>query len=64
MDDSVLDGYREIEVDGRSFLVPDFAVDEVKMRLAADTKRKLMGADEMTDKVCSAVIDWAFFHCT
>jgi hypothetical protein len=54
--DSVLDGYKEFEVDGHKFLVPDFAVEEVKMRLAADTTRKLMGADQMTDKVCAAIV--------
>lgn len=62
METPVLDGYTTLLVDGQKFLVPDFAVDEVKMRLAGDIKRKVMGAENMTEKVRAAIILTALFN--
>ena len=44
-------GYTVLEVNGQEFLVPDFAVRDLKSKLDAEAKRKEFGADTNTNKV-------------
>ena len=48
----VLDGYTVIEAKGERFLVPDFAVAAVRVKLEADAKRKELGAEGLATQVC------------
>jgi hypothetical protein len=48
----ILEGYTVLEVKGHKFLVPDFAVSSVRMKLDAEARRKQLGADSNSDQVC------------
>ena len=48
---NVPEGYTVLENNGQKFLVPDFAVRHLKMKLDAEVKRKDLGADNNTNKV-------------
>lgn len=48
---NILDRFTEIEVDGKKILVPDFAVDDVRLGLTSKEKRQQMGADKNTAEV-------------
>jgi len=52
MSTSVLEGYTVVVHKGQNFLVPDFAVDDLRFKLSADVKRREMGADNMAQEVC------------
>jgi len=47
----VMEGYSQVIYDGQRFLVPDFTVEDVKLRLSALSKRKEMGAEDVSQKV-------------
>ena len=62
---NVLQGFTVIEVKGERFLVPDFAVSDVKIHINARDKRKILGAEVNTKTVCPVVeqhsragLDW------
>jgi hypothetical protein len=48
----VLEGYTVIEAKGQRFLVPDFAVHDLRVKLETEAKRKELGADTNTNSVC------------
>ena len=48
---NVPEGYSVLEVIGDKYLVPDFAVRDLKMKLDAEAKRKAFSADTNTNKV-------------
>ena len=48
---SILEGYKVVELNGDRFLVPDYAVDDVKVKMAAKDKFLEMGGTRISDKV-------------
>jgi len=48
---NVPEGYTVLEDNGRNYLVPDFAVRDLKIKLDAEARRKDLGADNNTNKV-------------
>ena len=48
---NVLEGYTVHEDNGQKYLVPDFAIRDLKVKLDAEAKRKKLGADNNTNKV-------------
>jgi hypothetical protein len=48
----ILEGYTVLEVKGLKYLVPDFAVSDVRMKLDAEARCKQLGADTNSDQVC------------
>ena len=48
---SILEGYTVVELNGDRFLVPDYAVDDVKVKMAAKDKFLEMGGTRISDKV-------------
>ena len=48
---SVLPGYTLLEVNGQQLLVPDHAVEDVNMKLAAKEKYHKMGGTSITEEV-------------
>jgi len=51
MSASFLEGYTVVVHNGQDFLVPDFAVDDVRFKLAAKETRQEMGADNLAEEV-------------
>ena len=48
---SILEGYKVVELNGDRFLVPDYAVDDVKVQMDAKNKFLEMGGTRISDKV-------------
>ena len=48
---NVMEGYSLVIHDGEKFLVPDFTVQDVKLKLSGLAKRKEMGAKDMAQDV-------------
>jgi hypothetical protein len=48
---NVLEGYTVLEDNGQQYLVPDFAVQDLKIKLDAEAKHKELSADNNTNKV-------------
>jgi hypothetical protein len=46
-----LEGFVKLEVDGQWFLVPEYAADDVKIKMAARVNKKEMGVDVNTAAV-------------
>jgi hypothetical protein len=49
--EKIFSDYTYMKIADQGVLVPDFAADEVRMRLAAAERRKDLGADDKTEKV-------------
>jgi hypothetical protein len=47
----ILEGYTVLEVKGHKFLVPDFAVSDVRMKLDAEARHKQLGANTNSEQV-------------
>jgi len=48
---NVPEGYTVLEVNSQKYLVPEFAIRDLKMKLDAEAKHKEFGADTNTNKV-------------
>jgi len=48
---NVPEGYTVVEENNQKYLVPDFAVRDLLVKLDAEAKRKKLGADNNTNKV-------------